>query len=74
MFWSPKYLDFVSRATRIGNELSCGVVNCKECVCVCVFVFIKFLGRKCFSTNNKSVEGALHFFVWLFFFPGKEWE
>jgi dolichol kinase len=38
------------------------------CVCVFVFVFINFLGRKCFSTNNKSVEGALHFFVWLFFF------
>ncbi len=75
MFWSPKYLDSVSRATRIGNELSCGVVKCKECVfvcvcvCVCVFfVFINFLGRKCFSTNNKSVEGALHFFA------GKEWK
>ncbi len=34
---------------------------------MCVFVFVNFLGRKCFSTNNKSVEGALHFFVWLFF-------
>jgi hypothetical protein len=60
VFSSPKYLDFVSRATRIGNELSCGVVKCKECVCVCVcvFIFVNFLGRKCFSTNNKSVEGA----------------
>jgi len=41
------------------------------CVCVFVFVFINFLGRKCFSTNNKSVEGALHFFVWLFFLLGR---
>ncbi len=40
-------------------------MKCKECVRV--FVFIKFLGRKCFSANNKSVEGALHFFVWLSF-------
>jgi hypothetical protein len=36
-------------------------------VCVCVFVFINFLGRKRFSTNNKSVEGDLHFLVWLLF-------
>jgi hypothetical protein len=40
-------------------------------VCVCVFVFIKFLVRKCFSTNNKSFEGALYFFVWLFFLLGR---
>jgi hypothetical protein len=40
------------------------------CVCVCVFVFISFLGRKCFSTNNKSVEGALHFFFLVAFLLG----